>query len=90
METAPAFLNMIDPAAFEIALNAATPDAGDIHEYEEPIPACRHCGGLVGTFLSHGLGPCPDCVTKSLRRIASQDEIRPENTGTFGRQATNS
>jgi hypothetical protein len=56
METALAFLNMIDPEAFEIALNAAIPDAGDIHEDDEDaIPVCRRCGGLVGIFLSRGL-----------------------------------
>jgi len=55
MEAALAYLSMIDPEAFEIALTAATPDAGDIHEDQEAIPVCRHCGGLVGIFLNRGL-----------------------------------
>jgi hypothetical protein len=49
---------MIDPEAFEIALTAATPDAGDIHdihEDDEAVPVCRRCGGLAGIFLSRGL-----------------------------------
>ena len=55
MEAALAYLSMIDPEAFEIALTAATPDVGDIHEDEEAIPVCRRCGGLAGIFLSRGL-----------------------------------
>jgi hypothetical protein len=55
MEAALAFLSMIDPEAFEIALTAATPPADQIPEDEEPLPVCRQCGGLVGIFLAHGL-----------------------------------
>jgi hypothetical protein len=55
METALAFLSMIDPEAFEIALTAATPAADEVHEDDEAIPVCRRCGGLVGIFLSRGL-----------------------------------
>jgi hypothetical protein len=55
MEMALAFLSMINPEAFEIALNAAAPADGDLHEDEEAIPLCRQCGGLVGIFLSRGL-----------------------------------
>ncbi len=55
MEAALAFLSMIDPEAFEIALTAGTPAAGRIHEDKEAIPVCRHCAGLIGIFLSHGL-----------------------------------
>ena len=55
MEAALAFLSMIDPEAFEIALTAAATPAGEIVEDEEAIPVCRRCGGLVGIFLSHGL-----------------------------------
>jgi hypothetical protein len=55
MEAALAFLSMIDPEAFEIALTAATPAADEIHEDDEAIPVCRRCGGLVGIFLSRGL-----------------------------------
>ena len=55
MEAALAYLSMIDPEAFEIALTAATTAAGDIHEDDEAIPVCRRCGGLAGIFLSRGL-----------------------------------
>ena len=55
MEMALAYLSMIDPEVFEIALTAATPAADQIHEDEEAIPLCRRCGGLVGIFLSRGL-----------------------------------
>ena len=51
METALAFLSMIDPEAFEIAFTAAAARAED----DEPIPVCRECGALVGIFLAHGL-----------------------------------
>ena len=55
MESALAFLSMIDPQAFEIAFTAATPPAGEIPEDEEPFPVCRECGTPVGIFLAHGL-----------------------------------
>jgi hypothetical protein len=55
METALAYLSMIDSEAFEIALTAVTTAADDIHEDDEAVPVCRRCGGLVGIFLSHGL-----------------------------------
>ena len=64
MEKALAFLSMIDPEAFEIALMAAAPRAagtagtaegGAAPEDEEPLPVCRHCGAPVGIFLNHGL-----------------------------------
>jgi hypothetical protein len=67
MESALAFLGMIDPEAFEIALTAVAPPAdqtpeddeipGDAAgpEDQEPLPVCRQCGGLVGIFLAHGL-----------------------------------
>jgi hypothetical protein len=55
MEMALAYLSMIDPEAFEIALAAATSADGDIHEDEDAIPVCRRCGGLVGIFLGCGL-----------------------------------
>jgi hypothetical protein len=55
MEAALAFLSMIDPEAFEIALTAATPPADQIPEDEEPLPVCRRCGAPVGIFLAHGL-----------------------------------
>jgi hypothetical protein len=60
MESALAFLSMIDPQAFEIAFTAATPPAGEIPEDEvpedeEPVPVRRECGAPVGIFLAHGL-----------------------------------
>jgi hypothetical protein len=63
MESALAFLGMIDPEAFEIALTAVAPRAEQIpedaaapeDEDEEPLPVCRECGALVGIFLAHGL-----------------------------------
>jgi hypothetical protein len=61
MESALAFLSMIDPEAFEIAFTAVAPRAGQAPgdaatpEEEEPIPVCRECGALVGIFLAYGL-----------------------------------
>ena len=55
MESALAFLSMIDPQAFEIAFTAATPPAGEIPEDEEPTPVCRGCGAPAGIFLARGL-----------------------------------
>jgi hypothetical protein len=55
MESALAFLSMIDPQAFEIAFTAATPPAGEIPVDEEPFPVCRECGAPAGIFLAHGL-----------------------------------
>jgi hypothetical protein len=55
MEAALAYLSMIDPEAFEIALSAAAPPAAEISPEEEPIPVCRRCGAMAGIFLSRGL-----------------------------------
>ena len=70
METALAFLGMIDPEAFEIALTAvalradqtpaspaspAPPGGALSPEDDEPFPVCRHCGAPVGIFPDHGL-----------------------------------
>jgi hypothetical protein len=61
MQSALAFLSMIDPEAFEIALTAVAAPApetsGDAAtaEDEEPFPVCRECGAPVGIFLAHGL-----------------------------------
>jgi hypothetical protein len=46
MESALAFLSVIDPEAFEIAFTAVTP-AADQPEDAEAIPLCRQCGTLV-------------------------------------------
>jgi hypothetical protein len=61
MKAALAFLSMIDPEAFEIALTAAAPTAAQNPDDaanpddEEPLPVCRQCGAPVGIFLAHGL-----------------------------------
>ena len=67
METALAFLGMIDPEAFAIALTAVAsrthkiPDDADIPEDaaaledEEPFPVCRQCGAPVGIFPDRSL-----------------------------------
>jgi hypothetical protein len=43
IQAALAYLSMIDPEAFEIALTVIGPDA-DEPEDDEPIPLCRACG----------------------------------------------
>jgi hypothetical protein len=58
MESALAFLGMIDPEAFEIALTAAAqqiPEDTATPEDREPLPVCRRCGAPVGIFLAQGL-----------------------------------
>jgi hypothetical protein len=55
MEAALAFLSMIDPEAFEIAMTAATPRADETREDEEPLPVCRECAAPVGIFPDRGL-----------------------------------
>jgi hypothetical protein len=64
MESALAFLSMIDPEAFEIALTAVAPRADETPETpedaaapedEEPLPVCRQCAAPVAIFLAHGL-----------------------------------
>jgi hypothetical protein len=59
-EAALAYLSVIDPLIFEIAMDAADPAAGEALGAEppvdeEPIPVCRRCGSLVGIFLDRGL-----------------------------------
>jgi len=64
VEKALAYLSMIDPEAFEIALTAVTPagdqdtadeDTADEDTGEEPIPVCRRCGAMVAIFPDRGL-----------------------------------
>ena len=50
MQSALAFLSMIDDEAFEIAMTAVAPDPADDSEDEEPIPLCATCGAPVGIF----------------------------------------
>jgi hypothetical protein len=58
-EAALAYLSMIDPLMFEIAMDAADLATGeplrDEATGEEAVPICRRCGGQVGIFLRHGL-----------------------------------
>ncbi|MGH3278640.1 MAG: hypothetical protein ACRDNW_05815 [Trebonia sp.] len=55
MHDALAFLSVIDPEAFEIALTAVSPAAIQRAEDEEPAPFCPACGAPVGIFPEHGL-----------------------------------
>jgi hypothetical protein len=50
MQSALAFLSMIDDQAFEIAFTAVTPGPADASENEEPIPLCATCGAPIGIF----------------------------------------
>ena len=59
-EAALAYLSVIDPLMFEIAMDAADLTAGEAPGAEapadeEPIPVCRRCGAQVGIFLHRGL-----------------------------------
>jgi hypothetical protein len=55
MESALAFLSMIDPEAFEIAFTAvAVTPAVEQHDDAEAIPLCRHCGTPVAVFPDRG------------------------------------
>jgi hypothetical protein len=50
IQAALAYLSMIDPEAFEIALTAVTPLAADDPEDDDPIPLCNTCGAPIGIF----------------------------------------
>jgi hypothetical protein len=55
-----AYLSVIDPLMFEIAMDAADLTAGEAAGAEapvddEPVPVCRRCGAQVGIFLDRGL-----------------------------------
>ena len=59
-ETALAYVSVIDPLMFEIAMDAADlavgqADGGETPEDEEPFPVCRRCAAQVGIFLDRGL-----------------------------------
>ena len=54
MQTALAYLSMIDAEAFEIAFTAVPEDGTEDME-EEPLPVCRRCGAQVGIFPDRGL-----------------------------------
>lgn len=49
IQAALAYLSMIDPEAFEIAMTVVSPD-GDLEDDEEAIPLCATCGAPVGIF----------------------------------------
>ena len=49
VQAALAYLSMIDPEAFEIAMTVVSPD-GDLEDDLEPIPLCAACGAMVGIF----------------------------------------
>ena len=50
IQAALAYLSMIDPEAFEIALTVTAPSAADESEDDEAIPLCSTCGAPVGIF----------------------------------------
>ena len=58
-EKALAYLSMIDPLMFEIAMDAgALAAVGALEEEpedQEPLPVCRSCGRQVAIFPDHGL-----------------------------------
>jgi hypothetical protein len=58
-ETALAYLSVIDPLMFEIAMDAADLATGaaprdEATEDDEAVPVCRRCGAQAGIFLDHG------------------------------------
>jgi hypothetical protein len=55
IQNALAYLSAIDPDAFEIAFTAVTTAGHETLEDEEPIPLCRRCGAMIGTFPDRGL-----------------------------------
>ena len=54
MQTALAFLSVIDPEAFEIAFQAVPPSHDD-PDTGDPQPLCRRCGGPVALFPDKGM-----------------------------------
>ena len=56
MNAALAFLNVIDPEAFEIAFQAVPPHHDDLpDDDEDPVPVCGRCGGPVALFPDQGM-----------------------------------
>jgi hypothetical protein len=57
-EAALAYLSMIDPLMYEIAMDAADLATGAAPQDEatgdEAVPVCRRCGGQAGIFLNRG------------------------------------
>jgi hypothetical protein len=58
IEAALAYLSMIDPEAFEIALTVVAPSAADESEDDEAIPLCRTCSAPVAIFPELDLSWC--------------------------------
>ena len=54
MHAALAFLNMIDPDAFEIAFQAVPPHQEDLPD-ADPEPLCGRCGHPVARFPDEGM-----------------------------------
>ena len=58
-EAALAYLSLIDPLMFEIAMDAADLATGaaprDEATGDEAVPVCRRCGAQAGIFLDRGL-----------------------------------
>ncbi len=54
-----AYLSVIDPLVFEMAMDAADLVVGvaprdEAAEDDEAVPVCRRCGAQVGIFPDHG------------------------------------
>jgi hypothetical protein len=55
MQTALAFLSMIDPGAFEIAFQAVPASQDALPDEGDPEPLCRRCGGPAAFFPDQGM-----------------------------------
>jgi hypothetical protein len=58
MQTALAFLNVVDPEAFEIAFLAVPPNPDTLSDrdgLDDPEPICGRCAGPVALFPNHGM-----------------------------------
>jgi hypothetical protein len=71
MEAALAYLSVIDPEAFEIALTAATPADDQTHEDDEAISACRRAAAWSGSSSTAA------CNGSATRATASPPAPRP-------------
>ena len=79
-EAALAFLSVIDPLMFEIAMDAGAQTVGGAPEEEdpedeEPIPVCRRCGGQVGIFLDRG--PAVAALPRGRDHVRRPGDLRP-------------
>jgi hypothetical protein len=55
MQTALAFLSMIDPGAFEIAFQAVPASQDALPDADDPEPLCRRCGSPAAFFPDQGM-----------------------------------